>query len=335
VKLRSYQIEARDAIYQYFIDGNKGNPLVAMPTGTGKSLVIADFIKTACIQYPNTKVLMLTHVKELIVQNMKALINIWPTAPAGIYSAGLKQKNANYQITYGGIQSCHKVPEVFGHIDLILIDEAHLVPPRLTSTYGKLLNMLTKWNPKSKIIGFTATPFRLGQGMLTDPGGIFTDVCYDITGRDAFNRLIDEGYLCNLVTKRTNKELNVDDVKIQAGEFILTRLQEAVDQDAITDIILDELIEEGKYRKHWLIFGTGIQHCCNIRDMLELKGIHSTVVHSNLDDNIRDQRIVDFKVGKYRAMVNNMILSTGCENWHVLQLTSAFSSVILWHIFLR
>ena len=125
MKLRDYQLQARDAIYQYFINGNKGNPLVAMPTGTGKSLVIADFIKSACIQYMNTKVLMLTHVKELIVQNMKTLINIWPTAPAGIYSAGLKQKNANYQITYGGIQSCHKVPEIFGHIDLIIIDEIH------------------------------------------------------------------------------------------------------------------------------------------------------------------------------------------------------------------
>jgi len=206
-----------------------------------------------------------------------------------------------------------KTPEAFPHIDLILIDEAHLVPPKLTSSYGKFLNMMTKWNPACKVIGFTATPYRLGQGMLTDPGGIFTDMNFNITDKDSFNRLIDEGYLCNLVVKKTEKELDVSNVKIQGGDFVLSHLQDAVDQTSITKQAIKELLSQGEHRNHWLIFGTGIKHCCNICDELQLRGVKAAVVHSKMSDTQRDTIIADFKKGIYRALVNNNILTTGFD----------------------
>jgi len=308
MKLRSYQTECVSAIWKYFESGKTGNQLNGLPTGTGKSLIIADFIKGAHKKFPNTRSMMITHVKEIIIQNRDTLIKIWPNAPLGIYSASLKRKDIGYPITYAGIQTVCKTPEAFPHIDLIIIDEAHLVPPKLTSSYGKFLNMMTKWNPACKVIGFTATPYRLGQGMLTDPGGIFTDMNFDITDKDSFNRLIDEGYLCNLVVKKPNKELDVSDVDIQGGDFILSHLQQVVDQDYITKQAIKELISQGEYRKHWLIFGTGIKHCCNICTALQLEGIKAAVVHSKMTDGQRDSTIADFKNGKYRALVNNNIL---------------------------
>ncbi len=73
LSLRPYQRAAIEALYDYF-GGNTGNPLVVMPTGTGKSVVIAGFIREAIAAYGDTRVLVLTHVKELIQQNFMALL---------------------------------------------------------------------------------------------------------------------------------------------------------------------------------------------------------------------------------------------------------------------
>ena len=90
--LRPYQQAAIDGLYDYF-SRSSGNPLVVMPTGTGKSVVIGGFVKNALDAYPDTRVMMLTHQRELIAQNFQALLRIWPQAPAGIYSAGLNKRD--------------------------------------------------------------------------------------------------------------------------------------------------------------------------------------------------------------------------------------------------
>ena len=118
VNLRPYQAEAIQALYDYFGKAN-GNPLIVLPTGAGKSLTLAAFIKGAIEQYPTTNVIVLTHVKELIEQDAKAIIRYWPEAPIGIWSAGVGQKRKN-QVTVAGIQSIHKLPAKFGYTDLEL-----------------------------------------------------------------------------------------------------------------------------------------------------------------------------------------------------------------------
>ena len=173
-----------------------------MPTGTGKSLVIAGFLESIYRQYPMQKVLVLTHVKELIEQNCEKLLALWPTAPAGVFSAGLKRKDIHDRIIFAGIASIAKHAEKFGCVHLVIIDEAHLVSPSEETMYHKFLAALRVVNPHIKVIGLTATPWRLGQGKITEDG-IFTDVCFDITSISAFNRLIQEGYLSPLIPRRT------------------------------------------------------------------------------------------------------------------------------------
>src|SRR4051812_1979916 len=92
LQLRPYQREAVDAIPAYF-EQKSGNPLIVIPTGGGKSLIIAQFIREVLEAVPDTRLLVLTHVKELIGQNYSELIGIWPDAPAGIYSAGLRKRD--------------------------------------------------------------------------------------------------------------------------------------------------------------------------------------------------------------------------------------------------
>lgn len=311
MKLRPYQEDAIAALYSYF-EENAGNPIVAMPTGTGKSLVIGEFLRSVYTRYPNQRIMMLTHVKELIEQNMKKLLTLWPSAPAGIYSAGLDRRDTGAKITFAGIASVAKRPEEFGHQDLILIDECHLVSQKNNTRYRQFVDALLKVNPHLKVIGFTATPYRLGAGHLTE-GGLFTDVCFDLTGREAFNKLIADGYLARLVPKRTATELDVDTVRQQGGEYVLKDLQVAVDQEAVTRAALLEARELAAERKHWLVFATGVEHAEHIAGMLVDMGIAATTVHSKIPGKERDRRIADFKAGRYQAMVNNNVLTTGFD----------------------
>src|SRR5690606_23327156 len=103
MKFRDYQEYAIASIFRYFEQGGKGNPIVAMPTGTGKSVVIGGFIREVMLRYPGQRIIVLTHVKELIEQNYKKLLALWPTAPAGVYSAGLRRREIGLPITFAGI----------------------------------------------------------------------------------------------------------------------------------------------------------------------------------------------------------------------------------------
>lgn len=307
---RSYQTEGVDSIFGYFGE-HTGNPIVAMPTGTGKSVVIAMFMERVLRQYRGQRILCLTHVKELIQQNYEKLLMLWPGAPAGINSAALGQRATLDDIIFAGIQSVAKYPHLFGRIDLVIVDEAHLISPKESTMYQQFINELLKRNPYLKVIGFTATPWRMGVGHLTD-GGLFTDVCFDITGVEAFNRLIAEGYLSPLIAKKTRTVLDVDGVHMRGGEFIESELQAAVDKEEITRAALAEAYQMGHDRKKWLIFASGTRHSDNISQILEHEyGIHCPSVHSK--NGGRDDAIEDLRHGRVRAVVNNNILTTGVD----------------------
>jgi DNA repair protein RadD len=308
---RSYQVEAVQSVYQYF-HSNTGNPVLALPTGTGKSVVIAMFLQSMFHMYGAQKVMVLTHVKELIQQNYDKLMSLWPAAPAGIYSAGLGKKEASRYITFGGIGSVARKAHLFGRVDIVVIDEAHLVSPNDETTYLRFLGELRAANPMVKVIGLTATPWRLGQGKITTDG-IFTDVCFDITGLQAFNRLIAEGYLAPLIPRQTRQLLDMEGVHMRGGEFVANELQHAVDKQEITFAAIKETLENAFDRNHILVFASGVEHANNIANMLVDMGQTAVAIHSKMGDAQRDQAILDFKAGKYRFAVNNNVLTTGFD----------------------
>lgn len=311
ISLRDYQEASIDFLHKYFTE-KSGSPIIALPTGTGKSIIIAEFIRRSFSQWPGTRIMMLTHVKELIGQNYDTLRNVFPTAPVGIYSAGLKRKEADAAITFAGIQSVHRKAELFGHIDLVLIDECHLVSNNGNTMYRRFIDSLKETNPKLKVVGFSATPYRLSSGMLTDPGGIFTDVAFDLTDRKSFNWLIQERWLAPVVPKRTHSQLDLTGVAVQGGEYVLKQMQAKVDQESVTIAALKEAVHLASDRKHWLVFASGIDHAEHIAGYLEdIFNISSTAVHNKVTD--RDERIAAFKEGRVQVMVNNNILTTGFD----------------------
>lgn len=319
MKLRDYQEYSINSVLNYFLNGNKGNPLVAAPTGVGKSVMIAGLITRLFNDYRGLRIMVLTHVKELIEQNHAKLLELWPAAPAGIYSAGLKRKDIHTPITFGGIGSVANCPLYFGKVDFLLIDEAHMLSLKESSQYQQFIADLKVTNPNLVIVGYTATKFRMGQGLLTEgEGAIFTDICYDATTMQAFNWFLDQGYLCRLRPRPTQTELDAKGVRTVAGEYHQGDLAKAADKKELTEQIVAEAIAMGQDKHTWLCFATGVKHTVNVAKEFERQGIKATYVHSNsaefpMSDSERDKRIADFKAGKYQVMVNNGILTTGFD----------------------
>jgi DNA repair protein RadD len=177
-ELRPYQCRALDALDAYWMSGG-GNPLLVLATGTGKLLIIAWLIRDVMQQYPDLRILAVTHVQELIEQNLAHLLMLWPDAPVGINSAALGQRDYNQQIVFASIQSVFRNPEKLGRRNLFLVDEAHLIPHDGDGMYRSVVGVLRGIDPDMRVCGLTATPFRLDSGRLDEgEGKIFDDIVY-------------------------------------------------------------------------------------------------------------------------------------------------------------
>jgi DNA repair protein RadD len=257
LSLRPYQRAAIEALYDYFA-ASSGNPLVVIPTAGGKSVVIAGFIREAIAAYAETRVLVLTHQRELISQNFMAMLRAWPEAPAGIYSAGLSRRDIRAQILFAGIQSIHRHARQVQRCDLVLIDEAHLLGRGDSGMYRSFLTQLNEINAGLlKVVGFTATPYRLDSGLLHEgKDRLFTDIAYEVPVLE----MIQQGYLCPVVPKQTSTQLDVGGVGTRGGEFIAKDLEAAVDRDEVTRGAVAEIVQHGEGRGSWLVFCSGVAH---------------------------------------------------------------------------
>jgi DNA repair protein RadD len=326
-QFRDYQLRAIEAGFDFFRDapvqedtGLVGNPIIVMPTGTGKSSVIGGFAQRAIYEYPTTRVIMFTHVKELIEQNSKTLRNIWPNAPLGIYSAGLKEKVTDAPIVYAGIQSAAKNPAAFGHRDLCFIDECHLVGPGQEATYQNVLATLWAINPYMKVVGFTATDYRLGLGRLTNAPikenqrRIFTDVAIDMATVEYWNWFIAKGYLVPPIPIRTAEKIDVSNVGMQNGDYAQGALQAAANKRPVNLKIATEICHTAANRRSWLLFCSGIEHCEDMAEIMRAYGVTTVAVHSKMPAADRDARIRAYLNGEVRCCTNADMLTTGFDD---------------------
>lgn len=307
-----------------------GNPLLVLPTGAGKSLVLAELIKSILSKYPRQKILVLTHVKELIEQDVEALVNQWPYAPLSIYSAGIGQKKVDSPVVFASIQSLVKLPvEDLPRFDLIFVDEAQLISPDSSTSYRTVIDRLTAKNPKVKTTGLTATPYRLKGGHLLDCG-LFTHIAYDLTTPDSFSRLVGEGFLSRLITKRTSVTIDTSSVGERGGEYIESELAAAADDATITAQAVREMIAAN--RKHCLVFAVSVEHAYHIADELIKRGEQAEVVHGGLNKKDRSRLLNAFKNKELKWLINVNVLTTGFDAPHIdlIGILRPSKSVGLW-----
>lgn len=298
-----FQKEAILSILHYFKSGKGKNPLVVAPTGSGKSVIISCFIEFVKKKWPEQNILIISHVKEILEQNIKAIRRQIPDGDIGLFSAGLKSRDIK-SITIAGIQSIYNKSEQFQEFNIIIVDECHTIPTRNDGMYRLFLKKM-----KKPIIGFTATPFRLGHGYLhLGDGKLFDDIVYNIP----IKKLQREGYLCKLVTRGSKEKMDTQSIRKQAGDFIIKDLALAFNREEITKRITTNLLDYKKTRSKWLIFAINIEHCEQITKQLNILGVKASFVHSRMKEN-REDVINDFKEGKYQALVSVAVLTTGFD----------------------
>lgn len=304
--LRYYQTDAVDAIFNYF-ESNSGNPICILPTATGKSLVIAEFTRRA-MEYPDTRIVVATHVKELVAQNYLEFYNCCPEIPAGVHSAGLKKKDMHQSVLFCGIQSIFRKAFDLGRVDILIIDEAHTVPKTGEGMWLTFIAALKVSNSHLKVIGMSATPFRLDTGLLIDGDNrIFTDICYEYPLLQAVN----DGFICPPVPKPTAIKYDISQVGKRGGEYIPGEIDKVFDVDEKTIAAIDEMVVFGVDRNCWLIFAAGNNHAKSIKAELDKRNISAAIVTQETSDSERDQAVKDIKSFGIKALVNNLIFTTG------------------------
>ncbi len=310
-ELRDYQREAVDGLYNYWASKAGDNPLVVAPTGSGKTAILAQVIKDA-MSYPDTRVLVVTHVKELLEQGASGLLKLYPEADFGIYSAGLKQKVLNKPITFAGIQSVwERAYDMVPAPDLVLIDEAHLLPKNTETRYNRFIADLKICNPDVKVVGLTATPYRLDTGYLhKGKGAIFDGIAHDIP----VSMLMDQGYLSPVISKGGIKQIDLSGVGKRGGEFIESELATAASDPELVESTVREIVTLADKRKSWLVFSSGVNHAHLLADEFEKYFVDVGVVTGSDSSAVREKTIADFKSGKLQCLINVNVLTTGFDH---------------------
>lgn len=312
IELRQYQKEAVAALYQHLFD-KPTNPCIVIPTGGGKTPVIATICKDVAGAWGG-KVVILAHVKELLQQSANKLHDICPEVPFGIYSAGLNRRDLHYPVTIAGIQSIYKRAPMLGKVDLILVDEAHLIPPDGEGMYQTFLNEMRSLNPQLRIGGLTATPYRTSTGNICTPEGILNEICYEISVKE----LIVKGYLTKLKTKASKIKVDLSEVHVRGGEYLAEELEDAMADSEIVRAAIEELLSLADKRKSVLIFACGVDHAKEIVGRLSIDHcISCGLVTGETPAEERANTLQAFKDGNLKYLCNINVLTTGFDAPHI------------------
>lgn len=290
MQLRPYQQDALEAVYRYLREYDD-NPVVVIPTAGGKTPILATICRDAVTQW-NGRVLILAHVKELLEQAAEKLRAVCPDVKFGVYSAGLKRRDTDHAVIVAGIQSVYRRACELDAFDLIIVDEAHLIPTSGDGMYRQFLADAKVINPNVRVIGLTATPFRLDSGAICGPDHFLNTVCYEVGVRE----LIRDGYLCPLVTKAGKTKVDTSGLHMRAGEFVADEVESLVDQDSVVEAACREIVEATQDRQAVLIFAAGVAHGRHVVQVLREKhGIECGFVCGETPAQERDEVLARFR----------------------------------------
>ena len=284
--LRPYQREAVDAVYRHLREKDT-NPCVVIPTAGGKSLCLAQVAKDAVTLWGG-RVMILAHVKELVEQNAAKLASICPELKVGVYSAGLGRRDTGEAVVVAGIQSVYNRMDLFAPFDLIMVDEVHMVPPDGEGRYRTFLEAAVKANPRVRLIGWTATPYRTHGGLVCRPGNLFEEICYEVGVRD----LIDAGYISNVTARAGQAKADLEHLHVRAGEFVQEDVEKAMGADSVVEAACREIVHLTRERRTCLVFCTSVAHCRRVAKLVSaLSGEECAVVTGETSDAERAKTI--------------------------------------------
>lgn len=317
-ELRDYQQQAVDKTIQFF-QKRREPAVVVLPTGAGKSLVIAELARIA-----RGRVLVLAHVKELVEQNYEKYTSYGLSA--GIFSASLGKKDREQKAIFGSVQSVARASDdFFDNFSLLVIDECHRVAEEGATQYQEVIKKLQTRNPQLCILGLTATPYRLGLGWIyeyshlgevkSEMNRFFKQCVFELP----LSYMIKNKYLTTPVkvdipvTCYDFSELTDKDRAYTAAE-----VEEILkSQKRLTPLIIKNIIDITEHygRKGVMIFSGSVKHAEEI--MSYLPANDSRMVIGDTEMSERDAIVEDFKKKKFKYLVNVSVLTTGFDAPHV------------------
>lgn len=314
VELRDYQSEAIQAIYDALGDDDGCNPCAVLPTGAGKTVVLATMARDVLAE--GGRVVILSHVRELLQQAADTLGKWCPELQGriGIHSAGLKSRDTEHDCLIAGIQSVYKRGCDIGPVDLCIVDEAHLIPANGEGRYNHFLEVCQVNNPHLRVCGLTATPYRLTSGTICGDGQILDRIACDIGVR----RLIDDGWLCPLISKAGDVVADTDNLHVASnGDFVTAESNAAMEE--ILDSATDEIVELTSHRMGTLVFAPSVAYGKLVTETLADKLTNGVVaeIYGETDATERAEIIAAFKRREITHLVNRDVLTTGFDATHV------------------
>jgi hypothetical protein len=271
---------------------------------------MASICRDAVTQWDG-RVLILAHVKELLEQAVDKLHAMAPDLwnRIGVYSAGLGSRDTDHPIIVAGIQSVYRRAAELDRFDLILIDEAHMLPPDGEGMYRTFLADARVVNPSIRLIGLTATPYRMTSGMICAPDHLLNHVCYEVGVRE----LIVQGYLCPLKTKAGRRKVDTSSLHVRGGEFIAGEVEALMDDKMVVQSACREIVEHTQDRHSVLIFASGVQHALHVQRVLGEMGHECGFVCGDTLPFERAETLERFKDGELKYLVNVNVLTTGFD----------------------
>ena len=317
-KLRDYQQNAVDNVLKFFRT-QRSPAVVVLPTGAGKSLVIAELARIA-----KGRVLVLAHVKELVEQNHEKYESYGQKA--GVFSASLGKKDWSHKAIFGSVQSVARAPdEFFEDFSLLVIDECHRVASDNDTQYQEVIQKLNQKNPGLCVLGLTATPYRLGLGWIYE---------YAQTGERKseqeryFKQCVFELPLSYMIKNRFLTVPVKIDIPVTSYDFsslsesgrmyTAEEVEEILkSQKRLTPLIIANIVDitERYKRQGVMIFSASVKHAEEILSYLPVD--QARMVIGDTDLNQRDQIIDEFKAKKFKYLVNVSVLTTGFDAPHV------------------
>ena len=307
MQLRQYQQQAVDAVYNY-LRRYDDNPCVVIPTAGGKTPILATIVKDA-IQQWDGRVMILSHVKELLEQAVDKIHTVYPECDIGIYSTGLKRWDTDNKCIVAGIQSAYRNTDGFGKFDLIIVDEAHLIPEKGDGMYRNFLRRMKDHNPELRVIGLTATPYRLTSGPICAPDNVLNKICFEVGVKE----LLQQGFLCPLRSKASRQEIDASGLHVRAGEFIESEVDKLMNTGDLVAQACSEIISYARERKAVIIFCCSIDHAQNVLAHIRKHDSTAEAVFGDTLPSFRAEILERFKAGKIKFLVNVGVLTTGFD----------------------
>ena len=188
-----------------------------------------------------------------------------------------------------------------------------MLGPDEDSAYQEIIKRLTAINPYLKVAGFTATPYRMKMGLLTE-GELFSDVVFNITTHEWFTRLVNEGYLSPLIGKPTATKIDISNVGIVGGDFNAKQAEDAIDREDIIYNGVKELLDYGYNRNKCMVFAAGVKNAEHIAECMQSFGASVAAVHSKMDPGEVKRRLEAYDKGDLWGIVGANMLTTGYDN---------------------